>query len=115
MAKGSNKVSPHEPKALPRSVLSAAFELFESGDVLESRRLARAALSGKVGPDDERAAKVLAKELSTAGEIIGPTVPEVAAAMLLRSRPVGKAYWFAGLSLAILTGLVLLAALRYSH
>jgi hypothetical protein len=58
---------------------------------------------------------VLAKELSAPGEIVGATIPEVAAAMLLRSRPVGKAYWFAALSLAILSGLVLMAALRYSH
>lgn len=115
MAKGSKKARPTEPAGLPRSVLSAAWERFEHGDVVEARRLAKAALAGQIGPDDERVAKALAKELSTPHAEVGEAVPQVAQAMLTRTRPVAMAYWFAILSLTILTGLVLLATTRYSH
>ena len=116
MAKGSKKEkSTESTAALSRSVLSAAWERFEVGDVVEARRLAKAVLEGQVGPDDERAAKALAKELSTPTSVVGEAVPEVAAAMLARTRPVATAYWFAVLALAILTGLVVLASARYSH
>ena len=115
MAKGSKKDKPKGPGAVPRSVLAAAWERFELGDVVEARRLAKAVLQGQVGPDDERVAKSLAKELSTPEAAAGETVAQVAEAMLTRTRPVARAYWFALMSLVILTGLVVLAAARYSH
>jgi hypothetical protein len=115
MAKGSKKDKATGSAPVPRSVLSAAWERFELGDVVEARRLAQAVLDGQVGPDDPRAAKSLAKELSTPTAVVGEAVPEVATAMLVRIRPVAAAYWFAVLALSILTGLVLLATVRYSH
>jgi hypothetical protein len=115
MAKGHKKPRSAEEAPLHRSVLWAAWERFEHGDVVEARRLAKAVLAGQVGPDDERAARSLAKELSTGQRAVADRVPDVAEAMLARTRPLATAYWFALLSLTILSGLVLLAVTRYGQ
>lgn len=112
MAKGSKKARPTAPAAAPRSVLSAAWTHFENGDVVEARRLAEAALNGQVGPDDEAVARTLAPLLSTSRAPVSEGVVPVAEALLARTRPLAKAYWFAVLALSILSGLVLLAVLR---
>jgi len=113
MAKGSEDASP--PVGPVRSVLRAAWDRFEAGDVAEARRLARAALGGARGPDEDQAARELAAALEgTPGLAIEPTVASVARALMARAQPPPRGFLFAALALAIGTGLVVLALTRYA-
>jgi hypothetical protein len=98
-----------------RSVLRAAWARFEAGDAVEARRLALAAASGAVGPDDPAVAAELALAMAgTPGMTIEPTVVSVARALASRTLPPTRTYLFAAVCLGILTVLVALALTRYA-
>lgn len=107
--------SPSAPPAPPRSVLRAAWDRFEAGDVAEARRLALAALGGARGPDEAQVARELAEAMAgTPGLVVEPTVESVARALAARTQPPLRTFLFAALVLALLAGLVALALTRYA-
>lgn len=97
-----------------KSVLMAAFDAFQRGDMVTTRRLANEVLAGKMGKDDERAAAELAKLFSVEGAPVKEAVEDVARELVLRTKVPPKPYAFAALSLGIFVLLVVLAATRYA-
>ncbi len=102
------------PPGSPGSVLRAAWDRLEAGDVAEARRLARAVLAGARGPGEPEAARELAAALEGApGLPVEPTVESVARALAARTEAPPRAFLFAALVVALLAGLVALALTRY--
>lgn len=96
-----------------RSLLKLAYEAFERGDVVEARRLANAVLSGKLGPDEPKAATELAKKLSTAEAPVDESPQAVAQEIISRTGVPPKPYLFVAAIAAAFIGLVILAVVRY--
>jgi hypothetical protein len=113
MAKG-NKVADGPVEPVKQSVLQAAWDKFEAGDMLEARRLALAVEHGTVGRDDGAVAVELAK-LMTGSRVVGTTPGEVAKEIVERTKPDPKSYVWAAVTLSILALLVTLAITRYAH
>lgn len=111
MSKSGKK--PQETRTA-RSLLRAAWEAWEAGDVLTTRRYAREVLAGKRGGDDEHEALDLSKALSVEGVPVGATPEAVAEHLLARTAVPAKAYAFAGLALSIFLLLLSLAVFRYA-
>lgn len=97
-----------------KSVLVAAYQAFQRGDMVTARRLCRDVLAGKKGPDDERAAEELSKTLSSELTPVGGSVEDVAKDLLSRTKGPPRPYVFALLSTSIFVLLVVLAATRYA-
>ncbi|MFZ5470492.1 MAG: hypothetical protein ACOZIN_13735 [Myxococcota bacterium] len=94
----------------PASLLRAAFEAYEAGDVVQARRAAKRALAD-FSPADKNAAKELGKKLFADSKV--PTEPrELAEELLRRTEIHWKPYVFAGVALAIILLMIVLAALR---
>lgn len=97
-----------------KSVLAEAFEALQRGDAAQGRSLARLVLAGKKGPDEQRAADLLALDLSLDDARIEATPEAVARELLDRSQTPGKAYAFALIAAAIFLLLLTLATTRYA-
>jgi hypothetical protein len=98
---------------LARSVLITAYDAFQRGDMVGARKLAQAALDGKLGKGDEKAAVELAKELSIEGHSIMENPSAVAIELISRTKVPPKPYLFVAAVGATFLGLVLLAVFRY--
>lgn len=104
-----------ESQAQPRqSILEAAWNAFEAGDMVEARRLATAVVNGQAGRDDEAVAVALAKAM-TGTVAVGESPVDVAKALVERTQVVRKSYMWAAVSLSVFALLVTLALTRYSH
>lgn len=107
-------MSDKRAKAPPKSLLDAAFQAFERGDLVTARTLAQAVLAGKAGPDEARAARELArgplaKDVERAVE---ETPASVAAYLVHKTSIPGKTFWFALLGAGLFIFLLGLAAAR---
>ncbi len=111
MSKSGKK--PQETRTA-RSLLRAAFEAWEAGDVMTVRRFARDVLAGKRGGDDDHEALDLAKLLSLESVPVEGTPEAVAQHLLARTSIPPKAYAFAVAALAVFLGLLSLAVFRYA-
>ncbi len=98
---------------LARSVLITSYDAFQRGDMVGARRLAQAALDGKLGKGDERAAVDLAKHLSIEGHAIMENPSAVAIELISRTKVPPKPYLFVAAVAATFLGLLLLAVFRY--
>jgi hypothetical protein len=114
MAKGKkDKKEESRKEELSRSVLKTAYEAFQRGDMVQARQLAQAALDGKVGKDDEKAAVELSKELSIEGHSIMENPAAVAIEIISRTKVPPRPYLFVAAVAATFVGLVILAVWRY--
>lgn len=96
-----------------KSVLRAAYEAFERGDVVTARKLGQAVLAGHVGKDDANAAEELAKKLSTDALKIEPTPEAVAKDLVSRTIVPPPPYAFVGAVALTFIVLVTIALTRY--
>jgi hypothetical protein len=96
-----------------RSVLKFAFDAFQKGDAVETRRLARAVLAGQVGPHDAQVAASLAQTLSVEGAQVSETPAAVAHELIDRTIVGPKPYLFVGVVVAAFATLVFIASHRY--
>lgn len=94
------------------SVLKAAYDAFERGDVVQARSLAREVLAGKVGRDDPAVANELAALLSTPTSPVDASPQAVAQDLISRTKVPGKPYVFAVVVGAVYLLLVVLAVVR---
>jgi hypothetical protein len=92
------------------AVLLTAWEAFERGDMVEARRAAEAVVRGARLADEDAVAADLAQRMSAAVSV-APDPPSVARALLSRTRPPPRAYWFA--AVAVLAALVAFAVVEY--
>lgn len=116
MSKASKKASPdaRAEKSEKKSVLAVAAAALESGDVVTARRLAKAVIEGKKGPDDDEVARRLSKELSAKDETIGELPEQVAQAIVNRTIVPPRPYLYAAICLVVFLVLVSLARARYA-
>lgn len=98
---------------LARSVLLTSYDAFQRGDMVGARKLAQAALDGKLGKGDEKAAVELAKQLSIEGHSVMENPSAVAVELISRTKVPPKPYLFVAAVGATFLGLVLLAVFRY--
>jgi hypothetical protein len=96
-----------------RSVLWASFQAYQRGDSVEARRLAQAALAGQRGPQDEKTAKELARELSSELAQVPDTIEAVAQELVSRTVVPPKPYLMVAAVAAAYAFLVILAIVRY--
>ena len=89
----------------PKSVLEAAWQAFQAGDVVLARRAARQVIAGP-READEAAAKKLARVLFAGQEA---TATQVAEDIALRTGVPPRPYWFALVAALIWVGLLLLS------
>ncbi len=112
--KTTPSAGPQRDDGAVRSVLLAAWDRFEAGDMVEARSLAQAVLAGRVGPDELEGATRLARKLGGNQTLpVDESIESVAKVMIERTRPVGRSYLFAAVSMGVFTLLVALAASRY--
>ena len=97
-----------------RSLLRAAWDAFERGDVVTARSLAHEVLAGKLGRDDAKVAEELAPKLSVEGETVAPTPQGVATELVSRTKVLPRTYLFSAAALAVFLVLLTLARVRYS-
>jgi hypothetical protein len=102
MAKGKK-----EPE--PESKLRDAYRVWESGDMVESRRRALALLDASPLTEDPAVVKSLGEKLDTPGA----SAEQIAADIIERSKPPSKALLFGAAAATVLGLLVLLARTRY--
>lgn len=110
MSKSAKKTASEKPA---KSLLRAAFEAAERGDVFTARRLAKAVVAGTVGADEVHEAATVAEALSTDELQVDAQPRTVAQALLRRTAVPLKSYAFALLALGVWVLLVLLAHARY--
>lgn len=105
-SKESSEAKSGKGAAGPASLLEAAFGAYEAGDMVTARAAATAALGRAAAEREQAAAKKLAPKLFAAGEAKEDPAA-VAQELLARTRPPGRPYLFAAVSLAIFVLLLL--------
>jgi hypothetical protein len=121
MSKAPKKASPDSranqspPKIAhaKKSVLAAAWNALEGGDVLTARTLAQEVIAGKKGPDDDRVAFELAREMTAADGSVGELPEQVAQSIVNRTTVPSRAYVYGAICFAVFLALFGLARTRY--